>query len=168
MVVYKQTTTEARNARDIARGRVNKVGEKAVEIQTKVALLIEKSRDTQKELELKQGNLKALQELTDRKKEEFQDIIDHSKQEVQKFQEEFEAIQAELASEREKARSLPEQLQQATKELAEKSARVEELERARQKLETLLEHERKSVNQLIMQATVASDSQQHSMEMKVQ
>ena len=168
LVVHKQTTTEARNARDIARGRVDDVGEKAVEIQTNLALLIEKSCDTEKELERKQTALRAFQKIPEKEKEEFQGIIDHTNNEIQKFQKGFEAIQAELASEREKARSLPEQLQQATKELAEKSARVEELEWARQKLETLLEHERKSVNQLLMQATVASDSQQHSMEMKVQ
>ena len=168
LVVHKQTTTEARRAREIARGRVDKVGEKAVEVRAQVALLLKKSCDIQKELEPKQSTLRALQKLTEREREgEFQGAIDHTNKEIQKLQREFDVVQAELASEREKARSLPEQLEQATKELAEKSAKVWELEWARQNLETLLEHERKSVDQLLMQATVASDLRQHNMEIKV-
>ena len=120
-------------------------------------------------MEPKQSTLRVLQKLTEREKEEgeVQGAIDHTNKEIQKLQREFDVVQAELASERETARSLPEQLEQATKELAEKSAKVWELEWARQNLETLLEHERKSVDQLLMQATVASDLRQHNMEIKV-
>ena len=139
-----------------------------MEVRAQVALLLKKSCDIQKELEPKQSTLRALQKLTEREREgEFQGAIDHNNKEIQKLQREFDVVQAELASEREKARSLPEQLEQATKELAEKSAKVWELEWARQNLETLLEHERKSVDQLLMQATVASDLRQHNMEIKV-
>ena len=140
-----------------------------MEVRAQVALLLKKSCDIQKELEPKQSTLRVLQKLTEREKEEgeVQGAIDHTNKEIQKLQREFDVVQAELASEREKARSLPEQLEQATKELAEKSAKVWELEWARQNLETLLGHERKSVDQLLMQATVASDLRQHNMEIKV-
>ena len=164
LILHKQTATEAQNARDIARGRLDEVGKKAVEVQTNVALLSKKSSDTQHQVELKRRNLEALQKGQQLKKKRFQGDIDT---ELQKLQEELAAIQAELASEKEKARSLPEQLQQAMKEVAEKSARVQELESAQQKLDTLLEHQRERVNQLLMQRGVASKLQQHNTEMKV-
>ena len=166
LVVSKQTATEAKNTRDIARGRLDEVGKKAVEAQANVALLRKQSSDTRCQLGLKRRNLEALRKHPIRK-EEFQGVINYTNEEIRKLQEELTAIQAELASEEDKARSLPEQLQQAKLELAEKSARVRELESAQQKLETLLEHERERVDQLLMQESVASDLQQHNMEIKV-
>ena len=167
LVVSKQTATEAHNSRDITRGRLDEVGKKAVEVQTNVVLLSKKSSDTRSQLEQKRRNLEALKKRVSWKKEEFQGVVDHTNEEIRKLQEEFAAIQAELASEKKKARSLPEQLQQAKKELAEKSARVRELESAQQKLETSLENQRERVDQLLMQKSVASDLQQHNMEIKV-
>ena len=159
LVVNKQTATEAQNARDIARGKLDEVGKKAVEIQTNVAALSKISSDTRYQLEIRRRNLDALRN--------GQDDVDHTHKEIQKLQEELKTIQAELASEKEKARSLPEQLQQAKKELAEKSARVQELELAQQKLETSLENQRERVDQLLMQKSVALDLHQHNTEMKV-
>ena len=156
LVVNKQTATEAQNARDIVRGRLDEIGKKAVEVQIAVAALGKISSDTQDQLELKQRNLK-----------KGQGDVDHTHKEIQKLQEELEAVQAELASEKEKARFLPNQLQQAKKELAEKSVRVQELESAQQKLETSLENQRERVDQLLMQKSVASDLHQHNTEMKV-
>ena len=167
LVVSKQTATEAHDARDIARGRLDEVGKKAVEVHTNVVLLSKKSSDTRSQLEQKRRNLEALKKRALWKKEEFQGVVDHTNEEIRKLQEELAAIQAELASEKEKARSLPEQLQQAKKELAEKSVRVRELESTQQKLETSLENQRERVNQLLMQESVASDLQQHNMEIKV-
>ena len=125
------------------------------------------SSDTQYQLELRQGNLEGLQESQVLRKEQFQGDVDHTHKEIQKLQEELKAVQAELASEKEKARSLPEQLQQAKKELAEKSVRVQELESAQQKLETSLENQRERVDLLLMQKSVASDLQPHITEIKV-
>ena len=159
LVVNKQTATEAQNARDIVRGRLDEIGKKAVEVQTAVAALSKISSDTQDQLDLKQRNLEASQK--------GQGDVDRTHKEILKLQEELEAVQAELASEKEKARSLPNQLQQAKKELAEKSARVQERESAQQKLETSLESQRERVDQLLMQKSVASDLQQHNTEMKV-
>ena len=159
LVVNKQTATEAQNARDIVRGRLDEIGKKAVEVQTKVAALSKISSDTQYQLDFKQRNLKALQK--------GQGDVDRTHKEILKLQEELTAVLAELASDKEKDRSLPEQLQQAKKELAEKSERVQELESTQQKLETSLENQRERVDQLLMQKSVASDLQQHNAEMKV-
>ena len=167
LVISKQTATEAQIARDVARGSLDDVGKKAVEVQSNVAALIKISSDTQQELELKRRNLEALRKSPVSKKEQFQGDVDHTHKEIQKLQEELKAVQAELASEKEKARSLPEQLQQAKKELAEKSVRVQELESAQQKLETSLENQREKVDLLLMQKSVASDLQQHNNEIKV-
>ncbi len=167
LLVSKQTATEAQNARYIARGRLEKVGEQAVETQTKVTQLLKKSSDTWDQLELKQKTLKVFQKLPESEKAELQGVIDHTNQEIQKLQEELEIIQAELESEKKKACSLPDQLSQANKELAEKSARVQELEWVRQELDTLLELKRKRVDQLLMQVAAASNLQQYNMKMKV-
>ena len=167
LVVNKQTATEAQIARDVARGRLEDVGKKAVEVQSNVAALTKISSDTQQELELKRKNLEALRKGPVSKKEQFQGDVDHTHKEIRKLQKELKAVQAELASEKEKARSLPRQLQQAKKELAEKSVRVQELESAQQKLETSLENQRERVDLLLMQKSVASDLQQHNIEIKV-
>ena len=167
LVINKQTATEAQNARDIARGRLDDIGKKAVEVQSNVAMLTKISSDTQDQLELKRKNLEALRKGSRSKEEHFKGDIDHTHKEIQELQEELKAVQAELASEMEKARSLPEQLQQAKKELAEKSVRVQELESAQQKLETSLENQRERVDLLLMQKSAASDLQQHNIEIKV-
>ena len=164
LAISKQTASEAQNARYIARGRLDDVGKKAVEVQSNVAVLMEISSDTQLQLELKQRNLEALQKGP---VSQFHGDVDDTYDEIQKLQEELKAVQAELASEKEKARSLPEQLQQAKKELAEKSVRVPELESAQQKLETSLENQRERVDLLLMQKSVASDLQLHNIEIKV-
>ena len=162
-----QTTTEAQIARDIARGTLDEVGKKAVEAKTNATVLSKISSDTQYQLELRQRNLVALGEGQVLKKEQFQGDVDHTHMEIQKLHKELKAVQAELASGREKARSLLEQLQQAKKELAEKSARVQELESVQQKLETSLENQRERVDLLLMQKSMASDLQQHITEIKV-
>ena len=149
LVVKKQDVTEAQNARDIARGRLDQVGKKAVETQTKVALPIKKSSDTQGKLD------SAL------KQRKFKGVLDHTDKGVQKLQEELEAIQIKLkqSDQKKMARPLLEQLQQATKDLPAKSAKAQEQEWEQKKLETLLEHERERTVQLRMQASVAPDLQ---------
>ena len=152
----KQTATEAQIARDIARGRLDEVGQ---EVVTNVELLIKKSSDTYHQLELKQSELKALRKFPGKKE-------NHTIQEIQNLREEHAAIQTELASQKEKARSFPEQLQHAYKELAEKSAIAQERVLAQKILETSLEHKRETVDQLLIQEGDFSDLQ-HCREIKV-
>ena len=167
LVIKKQAVSEAQNAKILARGRLIDVKKKAVEVQTKVTVLIKKSNEIQKQLQLREDELVALQALHDREKGKLQHVIDNRNEEIQKLRQDLQVIQDELASEKEKAHSVRKQLQQATQELTDKSARVQELEWARQKLETLLDSERKRVDLLLMRATSASNSQQHNREIEV-
>ena len=159
----KNALSDAQNARDAARGRRNEVEKKTLEAQTHVGVLTKKMSDVQRQLELKESELKAAQKLQEKENEEFQALIN---EEIQKLQQNLEVIQTELTSEREKALSFREQFQQASKEFADKSARVQSLEKAQQKLETQLDIERMRVDQLQKLADSAAESQ-HNQEMEV-
>ena len=159
-MVKKQTSIGAQNARVLAREKFERVKHDAVQVQTRVTELITKRTEMLKLLKQKECGLRTLQRIQEREKGELQSLIDERNDEITRLKQELEAVQAELASEKQKASSLQKQLQQVTEDLAGKSARVQELEWARQKLETLLDSERKRVDQLLMQQTAASSSQQ--------
>ena len=156
----KQTSSGAQNARALAREKFEQVKRDAVQVQTRVTQLITKRTEMLKLLEQKERGLRTLQRIQEREKGEFQSLVNERNNEIARLKQELETVQAELAFEKQKASSLQKQLQQATEDLAVKSARVQELEWARQKLETLLDSERKRVDQLLMQQTAASNSQQ--------
>ena len=80
----------------------------------------------------------------------------HKDVEVRQLQEQLREVEKELECAREEAHSLREELQRVTVELAEKSARVKELERTRDKLEDYLDWERRRVDMLLTQSTVSS------------
>ena len=162
VAVKKQALSEAQDARDIARGRLNEAEKKRLEAEMNMVILTEKESSIQRQLELKERELNALQKLA-----EFQALVDNKNEEIQKLQRELKVIQTELTLEEEKARSFQEQFQQASKELADRSARVQDLEKEQRKLETQLEIERMRVGQLRMVATATSKSQHHQ-EIEVQ
>ena len=162
LMVKKQTSSEAQNARTLSRKNYERVRQDAVQVQTRVTQLITQENGILKLLEQKQCRLRTLQRAQEREKGELQSLIDEKSDEIPRLKQELEAVQAELVSEKKKSscNCLQKRLQQATEDLAGKSARVQELEWVRQKLETLLDSERKRVDQLLMQQTAASNSQQ--------
>ena len=157
----KYALSEAQNAKDIASGRLNEVEKKTLEVQANVGVLTKKVSDIQRQLKLKESVLKATQE---EENEEFQALIN---EEIQNLQQKLEVIRTNLTSERDKALSFQVQFQQASKELADKLARVQSLEKAQQNVETQLDIERMRVDQLQKLAVPASESQ-HNQEMEVQ
>ena len=82
----------------------------------------------------------------------------HKDVEVRQLQEQLREVEKELGCAREEACSLREELQSVTVELAEKSARVQELERARDKLEESVNWQRKLVEMSLIQSTAAASS----------
>ena len=160
LMVRKQTSSEAQNARALAREKFQQIKRDAVQVQTRVTKLIAQRIEIRKQLEQKERGLRKLQRIQEREKGELQSLIDERNEEITRLQQALEAVQAELAFEKQKASSLQEQLQQATKDLEVKSARVQELESSRQELVTLLDSQRKMVDQLLMQQAAASNSQQ--------
>ena len=158
VAVKKQALSEAQDVRDIARGRLNEAEKKRLEAETNMVILTEKESNIQRQLELKERELNALQKLLEKENEEFQALVDNKNEEIQKL---HQVIQTKLTVEGEKGCSFQEQFQQASKELADKSARIQDLEKEQLKLETQLEIEKMRVGQLLMVATTASTSKHH-------
>ena len=155
-MINEQASSEAQNARALARENFKQIKHNAVQVQTRVTKLIKQRIEIQKQLEQKESGRRKLQRIQGREKEALQSLIDERNEEIARLQQELKAVQAELASEKRKASSLQEQLQQATKDLEVSSARVQELLWARQTLEISLDKESKRVDQLLMQQTAAA------------
>ena len=160
LMVRKQTSSEAQNARALAREKFQQIKRDAVQVQTRVPKLTSQRIEIRKQLEQKEHGLRKLQQIQEREKGELQSLIDEKNEEITRLQQELEAVQAELAFEKQKASSLQEQLQQATKDLEVKSARVQELKSASQEHKAFLYSQRKMVDQLLMQQAAALNSQQ--------
>ena len=160
LMVKKQTLNGAQNARTLAWQKFERMKHDAVEVQTRVTKLIAKKAEMLKLLEQKEHRLRTLQKIHEREKGELQSLIDEKNDEIARLKQELAAVQAELATEKQKASALQKQLQQATEDLAGNYARVQELQWVQQKLETFLDSERKRVDQLLMQQIAVSHSQQ--------
>ena len=104
-----------------------------------------------------QGQLRESEE-GKREREELREVLMHKDAEVRQLQKQLSEVEKELECAREEAHSLKEELQRVTVELAEKSARVQELERARDKLEESVNWQRKLVEMSLIQSTAAASS----------
>ena len=104
-----------------------------------------------------QGQLRESEEWK-REREELRELLMHKDAEVQQLQEQLREVEKELECAREEACSLREELHRVTVELVERSARVQELERARDKLEESVNWQRKLVEMSLMQSTAAASS----------
>ena len=139
----------------------------ATSAHMRVKMLLEKKSEVERQLKLRQSELRFLQQLQrhlrksedggrDREGEELGKVLIEKNKEVTRLQEELREVEKELECAREEVHSLREELQIVTVELAEKSARVQELERTRDKLEGYLDWERRRVDMLLIQSTVSS------------
>ena len=86
------------------------------------------------------------------------EILIQKDKEVKRLQEQLNEVEKELGCAKEEARSLREELQRVTVELGKKSARVQELERARDELEESVNWQRKLVEVSLIQSTAAASS----------
>ena len=122
----------------------------------RVKMLLEKKNEVERQLKLRQSELRFLQQLQgylresenggwDREGEELGKILIEKDKEVRRLWEQLREVEKELECAKEEAHSLREELQRVTVELAEKSARVQELERTRDNLEESVNWQRKLV-----------------------
>ena len=139
----------------------------AASAHAKVKVLLERRKEMGKQLQLRKRELSFLQRLQgqlreseegEREREELREVLMHKDVEVRQLQEQLREVEKELGCAREEACSLREELQSVTVELAEKSARVQELERARDKLEESVNWQRKLVEMSLIQSTAAASS----------
>ena len=98
--------------------------------------MLERRKEMGRQLQLRKRELSFLQQLQGqlreseegkREREELREVLMHKDVEVRQLQEQLREVEKELGCARKKACSLREELQRVTVELAEKSARVQEL-----------------------------------------
>ena len=141
----------------------------AASAHVRVKALLERRKEMGRQLQLRNKELTFLQQLQgqlreseegEREREELREVLMYKEVEVRQLQEQLREVEKELGCEREEARSLREELQRVTVELAEKSARVQELERTRDKLEESVNWQRKLVEMSLIQSTAAANSKE--------
>ena len=139
----------------------------AASAHARVKVLSEKRKEMGRQLQLRKRELNFLQQVEGqlreseegkREREELREVLMHKDVEVRQLQEQLREVEKELKCAREEARSLREELQRVTVELAEKSARVQELERAREELKESVNWQRKLVEMSLIQSTAAASS----------
>ena len=149
-----------------ARERFSEVRQNALQVQRKVTNIIREKIELQKQLELKERELKVLR-MVSHKSHEVTSIIDHKNGEISQLQDSLHTVKSELECERKHVGELHKELQVAVKELAEKSAQVQELERTRNMLVTHLDCERRRVDEYFAQLVTISSKQMYAREVEV-
>ena len=138
----------------------------AASAHVRVKVLLEKRKEMGRQLQLRKKELNFLKQVEGqlreseegkREREELREVLMHKDVEVRQLQEQLREVEKELKCAREEACSLREELQRVTVELVEKSARVQELERARDKLEESVNWQRKLVEMSLIQSTASSN-----------
>ena len=143
--------------------------QQATSVHERVKMLLDKKSEVERQLKLRQSELGFLQQLQgylvgsedggwEREGEELGQVLIQKHKEVRRLQEQLSKVEKELECAREEAHNLREELQRVTVELAEKSARVLELERTRDKLEESMNWQRKLVEMSLIQSTAAASS----------
>ena len=174
MEAYDQRLSELTHSLEQARkwreGVANKriyARHEAASARASVKVLLEMRREMGRQLQLRKRELSFLQHLQlreseeeKREREELGEVLMYKDVEVKQLQEQLRKVEKELGCAKEKACSLGEELQRVTVELAEKSARVQELERAREKLEESVNWQRKLVEMSLTHSTAAASSEE--------
>ena len=143
--------------------------QQAASVHERVKMLLDKKNEVERQLKLRWSELGFLQQLHgylvgsedggwDREGEELTEVMIQKDEEIKQLQKQLSGLEKELECAREEARSLREELHRVTVELAEKSARVQELERVRDKLEGSVNWQRKLVEMSLIQSTAAATS----------
>ena len=174
METYDQRLSEVTHSLEQARKWRENVTNKriyakreAASAHARVKVLLERRKEMGRQLQLRKRELKFLQQLQGqlteseegkREKEELREVLMHKDVEVRQLQEQLREVEKELGCAREEAHSLREELRRVTVELADKSARVQELERTRDKLEESVNWQRKLVEMSLIQSTAAASS----------
>ena len=174
--IYDQRLSEVTHSLEQARKWRGDVTNKRIYVRreaasghAKVKVLLEKRKEMGRQLQLRKRELSFLQQLQgqlkesggeDREGEELREVLMHKDAELRRLEEQLREVEKELGCAREKACSLREELQRVTVELAEKSARVQELEHTRDNLEESLNRQRKLVEMSLIQSTAAASSKE--------
>lgn len=159
LAVRQIALEEARRQKDATRERMMQVRQTIRHAKTKFMKLIQQKEEVQKQLQLREKELKLLHTGHRKESEELRSIIQNKRDEIQELQHNLQSVESKLTSERKVTQDLMKKLYQVTAELAEKSALAQEREKAKWDFKIQLEKERQRVDHLVMQLTGASKDQ---------
>ena len=168
LTLKDQSLEEAKRQKDAVRQRMMQLRQTIKQKDTKTIRLVEEKAEAEKQLQLKERELQLLCTVVQKDSELLQkdrELLQNKEKEIRELRQRLQAVEKELALERNLSKKLRQKLQQATKELAKKSTVEREREEAKEYLKTHLERERLKVDSLRMQLT---SKDQHIREVEVQ
>lgn len=141
--------------------------QQATSAHMRVKVLLERKNEVERQLQLRQKELNFLEQLQgqlrekeeiEREGEELKEVLILKGAEVRQLQEQLREVEKKLEIAKNETGSMREEVQRLTVELAEKSARVEELEKAREMLNGIVEWQRNIIEMPLKQSTACASS----------
>ena len=143
--------------------------QQATSAHTRVKVLLERKNEVGRQLQLRQKELNFLEQLQgqlrekeeiEREAEELKEVLILKGAEVRQLQEQLREVEKKLEIAKYETGSTREEVQRLTVELAGKSARVEELEKAREMLKGIVESQRNIIETSLILSTAAANSKE--------
>ena len=160
LALKDQSLEEAKREKDAVSQKMMQLRQTIKQNQTYTISLVEEKAEAEKQLQLKEQQLQLLHTIVQKDSELLQNL----EKEIRELRQRLQAVESELTLERNLSKELRKKLQQATEELAKKSAVEREREEAKEYLKTHLERERQTVDSLRVQLT---SKDQHIREVQV-
>ena len=168
LAVKDQSLEETKRQKDAVSQKVIQLRQTVKQNYTKTIRLVEEKAEAEKQLHLKERELQLLRTVVQKDSELLQkdrELLQNLEKEIRELRQCLQSVENELALERNLSKELRRKLQQATEELAKKSAVEREREEAKEYLKTHLERERQTVDSLRVQLT---SKDRHIREVEVQ
>ena len=161
LALKDQCLEEAKRQKDAVSQIMMQLRQTIKQNNTKTIRLVEEKAEAEKQLHLKEQELQLLRTIVQKDSELLQNL----EKEIKELRQRLQSVEREWTLEKNLSKALRQKLQQATVELAKKSAVEREGEEAKEYLKTHLERERQTVDSLWVQLT---SKDQHIREVEVQ
>ena len=170
-----QSLVEAKRQKDATSQKMMQLRRTIKQNNTKTIRLVEEKAEAEKQLQLKKRELQLLHRVVHKDSELLQkdrellqkdrDLLQNLEKEIMELRQRLQLVERELTLERNLSKELRQKLQQATEELAKKSAVERERQEAKEYLKTHLDRERQTVDSLRVQL---ASKDRHIREVEVQ
>ena len=170
-----QSLVEAKRQKDATSQKMMQLRQTIKQNNTKTIRLVEEKAEAEKQLQLKKRELQLLHRVVHKDSELLQkdrellqkdrDLLQNLEKEIMELRQRLQLVERELTLERNLSKELRQKLQQATEELAKKSAVERERQEAKEYLKTHLDRERQTVDSLRVQL---ASKDRHIREVEVQ
>ena len=161
LALKHQSLEKAKRQKDAVSQKMMQLRQTVKQNNMKTIRLVEEKAEAEKQLHLKEQQLQLLCTIVQKDSELLQNL----EKEIMGLRQRLQSVERELTLERNLSKDLRQKLQQATEELAKKSAVERERKEAKNYLKTHLERERQTVDLLWVQLT---SKDQHIREVEVQ